>query len=216
MWNDGNRSSLAVIFACEFWQQYSKDNVALQQWVYSAMRSEYSTLWSCCHTFKCGGRKKGTGIYILLRTLNRFLHSCVPERFEDRFLIEIRASELVLNLSVKHNKVFHFPWIAGKTPTYFLFLNYFSSPVVFFSSFMCRMGSTDNWLLPANWCISIGNHAAAQSNANCHCQKQTLFSHLDFHRLETRTDCVIHSFLKRWGLSTTYLPELLIRNRKKG
>lgn len=162
MRKDGNRSSLAVIFACEFWQQYSKDNVALQQWVYSAMRSEYSTLWSCCRTLKCGGRKKGTGIYILLRTLNRFLHSCVPERFEDRFLIEIRASGMVWNLSVKHNKAFHFPWIAGKTPSYFLFVNYFSSPVIFFSSFMWRMGSPDNWLLPANWCISIGNHAAAE------------------------------------------------------
>lgn len=94
MRNEGNRSSLTVIFACEFWQQYSKDNVALQQRVYTAMHSEYSTPRSCC-ALKRGGKKMRLA----------FIY------FEAIFLTEIRVSKLVLNL--KHNKVLCLVWIVG-------------------------------------------------------------------------------------------------------
>lgn len=46
-----------------------RQNASLQEWVYSAMHSEYSSLWGCIHTSKRGGDAEGHGKFIHLRTL---------------------------------------------------------------------------------------------------------------------------------------------------
>lgn len=41
-----------------------RQNVLLQEWVYSAMHSEYSSFRGCIHTSKKGGDAEGNGIFI--------------------------------------------------------------------------------------------------------------------------------------------------------
>lgn len=137
---------------------------------------------------RSGGEKKGQAFIYFRYLWTDPLRIVFQSVMKLDFLLKVNMSEPVLNLGIKEKaKVFHFLWLVSNKPS-FITLFKLSSPSILFSSFQL----TD---------------ALAAAQTVLHHPPIPLFSAL------TSDQPRLAGFLKRWQLSSTYLPELLIERK---